>query len=121
MGVLRRVCHSARRMNFEACLSLPRNRQEARLVADTFESLARALREWPTESWSAIESTGSSADLFERLVKQTAPYAHDDRSRTQAERSAEAVAGVLRVLWPTPLAGDSPDVNETALTLGAAS
>jgi hypothetical protein len=95
---------------FEASLSLPKNQHEARLIAENLEALARALREWPADAWrkaaagvpaSATETTDApSSDLFTRLVARTAPVALDLRQRTGALQSAEAVAGVLRVLWP---------------------
>lgn len=90
-------------MNFEACLSLPRDPREAELIADNLEALARALREWPDDAWQRLlaEDTPTEAGgLFERLVVRTAPAAVDKHQRARARESAEAVAGVLRVLWP---------------------
>jgi hypothetical protein len=90
---------------FEACLTLPRDRREATLIADNLDALARALRDWPPAAWRKVADTPSDAragDLFERLVARTAPVALDPRQRARALRSAEAVADVLRVLWPTP-------------------
>ena len=92
---------------FEGSISLPQNPREAALIAENLEALARALREWPADTWqkvgtaAAAEPEGSSAGLFERLLVRAAPAALDSRQRTQAVRSAEAAAGVLRVLWPT--------------------
>jgi len=92
---------------FEGSISLPRNPREAALITENLEALARALREWPEDTWqkvgtaAAAEPEGSSAGLFERLVARAAPAALDSRQRTQAVQSAEAAAGVMRVLWPT--------------------
>ena len=89
---------------FEACLTLPRDRREATLIADNLDALARALREWPPAAWRKVvdEPTQTGSGLYERLVARTAPVALDPRQRARALRSAEAVADVLRVLWPTP-------------------
>ncbi len=90
-------------MNFEACLSLPRDPREAELIADNLESLARALREWPDEAWRRLlaeRQPTEAGGIFERLIARTAPAALDKHQRTRAMESAEAVAGVLRVLWP---------------------
>ena len=89
---------------FEACLTLPQNRREARLIADSLDALAGALRDWPTEAWRKVGTSPTAAPptLFERLVARTAPAALDARSRAQVLRSAEAVRDVLRVLWPEP-------------------
>jgi hypothetical protein len=92
---------------FEACLSLPRNPREAALIADNLEGLARALREWPIEAWRKVSTTPPAANtgdvssgLFARLVARTAPAALDSQQRARALGSAEAVADVLRILWP---------------------
>jgi len=59
---------------FEGSISLPQNPREAALIAENLEALARALREWPADTWqkvgtaAAAEPEGSSAGLFERLV-----------------------------------------------------
>jgi len=89
---------------FEACLQLPRDPREARLLADALDALARALRDWPAEAWRNVadQPAPPEAGLFERLVARTAPAALDARQRTRALESAEAVADVLRVLWPAP-------------------
>ena len=91
-------------MNFEACLSLPRDPREAKLIADNLEALARALRDWPVEAWQKVAArSGAAADsgaLFDRLLVRTAPAALDPRQRARARESAEAAADVLRVLWP---------------------
>ena len=90
---------------FEACLSLPHNAYEAELLADNLEALARALRDWPAEAWRTVASTKSLSDssgLFDRLVSRTAPAALEAAHKRHALESAEAVAGVLRVLWPDP-------------------
>jgi hypothetical protein len=94
-------------MNLEACLSLPRDAREAALVADSLEALARALREWPAEAWAKLASQGSTeaGGLFQRLAVRTAEAALDDRQRAHAVNSAEAVASVLRVLWPEASGG----------------
>ena len=104
---------------YDACLSLPENRREAALIADQLESLARALRDWPTDAWSQVtarppEKSGES--LFERLVAKTAPVAVDPSGRARALASAESVAAVLRILWPaeSPLASAgaaSPEIE----------
>jgi hypothetical protein len=89
---------------FEACLTLPRDRREATLIADNLDALARALREWPISAWRTVVDAPSEArgGLFERLLARTAPLALEPQQRARALRSAEAVADVLRVLWPTP-------------------
>jgi hypothetical protein len=90
---------------FEACLTLPQNPREARLVADVLERLARALNDWPREAWQklAAERPSSSAGLFERLVARVAPLALVAGEREAARASAEATAAVLRCLWPESL------------------
>jgi hypothetical protein len=87
---------------FEACLTLPKNPREARLLADNLDALARALRDWPEDAWRKVAArpADSSGGLFERLVARTAPAALEPRSRARAMQSAAAVADVLRVLWP---------------------
>ena len=85
---------------FEACLTLPRNPGEARLIADSLDALARALRDWPPDAWRKVDPSPTGAGLFERLVARTAPVALDPKHKTRALHSAEAVASVLRVLWP---------------------
>src|SRR5947207_15154120 len=90
-------------MNFEACLSLPRDPREAQLIADNLEALARALREWPDDAWRRLiaeDKPSEAGGLFERLLVGTAPAALDERHRARAMESAEAAADVLRVLWP---------------------
>ena len=86
---------------FEACLTLPQNPREARLVADVLERVARALNEWPREAWQklAAERPSDNPGLFERLVTRVAPLALS-RERDAALASAEATAAVLRCLWP---------------------
>jgi hypothetical protein len=110
---------------FEPCLSLPRNQHEAKLIAENLEALARALREWPAEAWRTVPSApaaeasddAASSDLFKRLVARTAPIALDLRQRTGALQSAEAVAGVLRVLWPEHSATQWPREADGDLVL----
>ena len=89
-------------MNFEACLSLPHDPREAGLIADNLDALARALREWPAEAWERLltDEKPQGQGLFERLAARTAPAALDKGQKAAATRSAEAVADVLRVLWP---------------------
>ena len=89
-------------MNFEACLSLPRDRREAALIADNLEALARALRDWPDEAWLKLGEKASAGDasLFERLAARTAETGLDAPQRAHAKASALAAADVLRVLWP---------------------
>jgi hypothetical protein len=101
-------------MNFEACLSLPRDRREARLVADNFDALAKALREWPTDAWQKVASSDEpvSEGLFERLVARAAPAAMHPRQRTATLDSAESVASVLRVLWPEASSAAEPRFAE---------
>ena len=105
-------------MNFEACLSLPRDPREAGLIADQLEALARALRDWPADAWRRVLSDavpGESGGLFERLVARTAPVALDPRQRARALESAEAVASVLRVLWPEArVSTPAPDARHLA-------
>jgi|SRR5579864_37084 len=104
-------------MNFEACLSLPRDPHEARLIADNLDALARALRDWPAEAWQRLLDSGAPTGdgLFERLAQRAAPAAADKRTRSEAARSAEAVAGVLRVLWPEVQATRPAQEDELAL------
>ena len=87
---------------FEACLTLPQNPREARLIADVLERVARALNEWPREAWQklATERPAPGAGLFERLVTRVAPLALVKGEREKALASAEATAAVLRCLWP---------------------
>jgi hypothetical protein len=87
---------------FEACLSVPQNRREAVLLADQFDALARALRDWSVDAWRTVgtKPLADSSGLFERLVARTAPAALKPSRRQQALESAAAVADVLRVLWP---------------------
>lgn len=98
-------------MNFEACLSLPRDPREAALIADNLDALARALRSWPVEAWRKLAASAPDSrtpeGLFERLALRTARAALDDQHRKHAQQSAEAAARVLRVLWPevVPLRG----------------
>ena len=94
---------------FNSCLSVPKTPYEARLVADALESLARALREWPADAWCQLGAAAARASgpesLFERLVARARPLALDPRQREEAIHSAEAVAAVLRVLWPEARGG----------------
>jgi hypothetical protein len=87
---------------FEACLTLPQNPREARLVADVLERVTRALDEWPREAWQklAAEPTANGDGLFERLIARVAPLAVVKGKREAALASAEATAAVLRCLWP---------------------
>lgn len=91
-------------MNFEACLLLPRDPREAAVIADNLEALARALREWPVEAWSKLAANADESrtpgGLFERLAQRAAAAATEPTHRAYALESAEAVAAVLRVLWP---------------------
>ena len=89
-------------MNFEACLALARDPHEATVIADNLEALGRALRDWPEDAWYKLAATGAKTDggLFERLAARTAQSALNSAQRKQAAYSADAVAGVLRVLWP---------------------
>lgn len=91
-------------MNFAACLSLPRDPREAALIADNLEALARALRDWPVEAWLKLgvsaEQSRTPEGLFERLARRAVTAATNPTHRAAAEASAEAVAAVLRVLWP---------------------
>jgi hypothetical protein len=95
-------------MNFEACLSLPHDPREAALIADNLEALARALRDWPVEAWQQLAmkaADGSKPNgLFDRLAQNTARAALNSPQRAVAQQSAEAVAAVLRVLWPATAA-----------------
>ena len=98
---------------FSALLSLPKDRMEARLVADALDGVARALREWPTDAWKQVRQTTdpssspaplaetATAGLLERLVGYVAPVTGDTRAKKEALRSAEASAAVLRSLWPS--------------------
>jgi hypothetical protein len=99
---------------FEACLTLPQNPSEARLVADSLEALARALREWPVDTWLKIvrseSKRGEQDGLFERLLEHIAPMAIRQRERGRAIQSAEAAADVLRCLWPESVATASGSV-----------
>jgi hypothetical protein len=85
---------------FEACLALPKNPNEAKLIADNLDALANALRDWPHEAWQKVSTTEPQGGLFERLVAGTAEAALNPTHRTKAMQSAEAVADVLRVMWP---------------------
>ena len=90
-------------MNFDACLSLPRDPREAALIADGLEALARALREWSDEAWGRVLASDTPTEaggLFERLVARTAPAALNKTQNARARESAEEVVNVLRVLWP---------------------
>jgi hypothetical protein len=92
---------------FGTVVSLPRTPSEARLVAEALEALARAMRDWPLETWVDLEAEPPDPvpappmnQLFDRLVVQAAPLAIHTRSREEATRSAEVTAAVLRSLWP---------------------
>lgn len=93
-------------MNFEACLLLPRDPREAAVIADNLDALARALLEWPLEAWRKLAASAEAEDsrppegLFERLAQRTATAAANEDHRQTAMASAEAVAAVLRVMWP---------------------
>jgi hypothetical protein len=100
------VAHYTRTV-FEACLHLPKTPKEADLIAENLDALAIALRDWPVEAWQRVEppdpdpsAEAPHVGLFERLIARTAPTALDPRQRTRAMQSAQAVAGVLRVMWP---------------------
>jgi hypothetical protein len=97
---------------FDATLTLAQNRREAQALAETLESVARALREWDVPAWEAAaeRAVTEESSHFERLIQQVATKELDARGRTQAVRSAEAVTGVLRVLWPS--AADLPQIEE---------
>jgi hypothetical protein len=99
-------------MNFEACLSLPRDPREAALIADNLDALARALRSWPADAWGKLgagtQDSSTPVGLFERLALRTAEAGLDAPQRKRALESAEAAAGVLRVLWPETASGESP-------------
>jgi hypothetical protein len=97
-----------RKPMFEACLTLPKDPKEARLIADSLDALAHALREWPTEAWHAVDTAPKGPGLFERLVARTQEAALDQRQKPLATASAEAVADVLRVLWPETRAATFP-------------
>src|SRR5581483_11343966 len=94
-------------MNFEACLALARDPRAATVIADNLEALGRALRDWPEDAWTKLAAAGAKPDggLFERLAARTAQSALNAKQRQQAAQSAEAVAGVLRVLWPEATPG----------------
>jgi hypothetical protein len=96
---------------FEACLTLPQNPREARLIADVLERLARVLNDWPREAWQklAAEQAANGAGLFERLVARVAPLALVPAEREAALASAEATAAVLRCLWPEPALASEPE------------
>lgn len=98
---------------FSALLSLPRDRSEARLVADALDGVARALREWPVDAWQQLRQRSAdggqtteplveraTAGLLQRLLAHVAPLSGDARRKSQALRSAEVTASVLSVLWP---------------------
>ena len=85
---------------FEACLTLAQNPKEADLLAESLDALARALREWPLEAWRKVNPTPKGTGLFEKLVVRTQAAALDPLQQPLALESAEAVADVLRVLWP---------------------
>jgi hypothetical protein len=85
---------------FEACLSLPKNPSEAKLIADNLDALARALKEWPDDAWLKVSTEQPKGGLFERLVAGTAEAALNPMHRSKAMQSASAVADVLRVMWP---------------------
>src|SRR5919198_143747 len=92
---------------FESCLTLPQNPYEARLLADSLEAVARALREWPVDAWlklvrSSDPQRARPPGLFDRLVARVAPVAVRPRQRKEAIASAEATAAVLRCLWAAP-------------------
>jgi hypothetical protein len=57
--------------------------------------------------------------MFERLAIRTAPAAVNKQHKAEAAKSAEAVAGVLRVLWPearaTSASFESDDRTELAI------
>jgi hypothetical protein len=75
------------------------------LIADPPDSLARALRTWPTEAWHKLATKSEPGDgLFGRLAQRTAQADLTPEQRKRAAESADAVAGVLRVLWPQPAA-----------------
>jgi hypothetical protein len=104
-------------MNFEACLSLPRDPREAAVIADNLEALSRALRDWPAEAWSKLATSAAPGEkqdtLLERLAARTAEAAVDARQRARARESAEATAAVLRVLWPeAPAPPQQPTASE---------
>jgi len=79
------------------------------LLADTWQKVGTA---------GAAEPEGSSAGLFERLVARAAPAALDSRQRAHAVQSAEAAAGVLRVLWSRVLKTGAESQSDAELLLG---
>ena len=85
---------------FEACLALPKDPREARLIAESLEELSQALREWSHEAWVQAGTTEKGTRLFDRLVAHTQPAALDTYQREKAMHSAAEAADVLRVLWP---------------------
>jgi hypothetical protein len=88
---------------FEACLSLPKDPHEAKLIAESLEELSNALRDWSHDAWvqaGATEKAEKGTRLFDRLVAHTQPAALDMQQRVKAMESAAEVADVLRVLWP---------------------
>jgi hypothetical protein len=106
-------------MNFEACLTLPRDPREAVLIAETLESLAGALRTWPTEAWRKLASNNEPTDgLFGRLAQRTAQSDLTPEQRKRAAESADAVAGVLRVLWPQPQPAAEARESEELVSIG---
>ena len=104
---------------FEACLTLPQNPREARLVAESLEAVARALREWPADAWAKVPDAdaegGDDDGLFGRLVKHVAPLAVRPRACGEAIQSAEAAADVLRCLWPESVARGTVETQAVAL------
>jgi hypothetical protein len=100
---------------YEACLRLPNNPDEARLLADQLDALAQAMRNWSSDERNTFEAASSTEGLLERLVAHSASAARDPRSRRLAIQSAEASAAVLRVMWPDT---QSPQ-RERALELAA--
>ena len=105
-------------MNFEACLALAHDPGEATVIADNLEALGRALRDWPEDAWYKLAATGARTDsgLFERLAARTAQSALNSAQRKHAAQSAEAVAGVLRVLWPDATPSRPEPTHESLLT-----
>ncbi len=85
---------------FQACLTLAQNPNEAQLLAESLEALARALRDWPADAWRKVNPNPTGTALFERLLARTQPAALDATRRVQALESAEVVAEVLRAMWP---------------------
>ncbi|MDQ3809427.1 MAG: hypothetical protein M3336_03965 [Chloroflexota bacterium] len=84
---------------FEACLALPRDPREARLIADNLEQLAAALSD-AGRDWSELSGAADASGLFPRLVAHLKPGEMNPRQRLAAMHSATEVASVLRVLWP---------------------